>query len=148
MRNDRAHAQRNIFELGLFAGPRMQQIAGVGHVDHLARVVFQEVDGFGGVGVGFGPRLADLEDHPRAELVFAAAHFVGGLEQHLRPFLRIDVTPALKSLIRSLNRTLGIFFAALRKRADHFAGPRRVDRIKRFAGPDFFAADAQRVFAA
>ena len=45
-------------------------------------VVLAEVDRLAHVGVGFGQRLARLEHAQRRELVAAAAHEVGGAEQH------------------------------------------------------------------
>ena len=52
-RNHNAHAERQIHHFALFAG-HLHDGTGRGVAQHLARVVFAEVDGLGGVGLRFG----------------------------------------------------------------------------------------------
>ena len=87
----------------------------------LARVEFQEVDGFGGVGFGFGPVLADFEHQPGVEFELALAEDFGGAEQHAGALFDGGVLPCLEGGERRLHRGLDVLDAGLLMDADDLA---------------------------
>ena len=89
---------------------RLGELARVGRdgnlaapAQHLARVELEEVDRLGGLDVGLGPGLADLENHRRREVVLPGPHACRGAQEdggalargqrrpgRLRPVGRLD----------------------------------------------------------
>ena len=65
-------AQRQIDHFIALAG-HLHHGLRAGQAQHLARVVFAEIDGFGDFGFGFGPGLAGFEHQPGVELELALA---------------------------------------------------------------------------
>ena len=63
---------------------RLEHWCAFAHAHRLAPVVLAEVDRFAHVRVGLRERLAGFEHAQAGELVTAAAHDVGGAEQHGR----------------------------------------------------------------
>jgi hypothetical protein len=57
-----------------------------GETEHLAAIIFHEVNSLGHIGIGLSPTLRDFVDHPGGKLKLPAAHNRGGLEEVVRPF--------------------------------------------------------------
>ena len=72
-RDHGAGAERDVESLGELARVRRDGDLAA-PAQHLSRVELEEVDRLGGLDVGLGPRLADLEDHRGREVVLAGAH--------------------------------------------------------------------------
>ena len=146
-RDHRAHAQRDITQGVAFAG-KLHGWFGFGQVQGQASVELQEVDRLAGVGFGFVPVLADLQDHPGIELRLALADDVGCAEQQSGAFLHRHVLPRFERRERSLHGRLHVLDTGFLMHADDFGWPRGVE------GPDFLgcaaalAADHQIVLAA
>ena len=111
-------------------------------------VKFEEVDCFGGVAIGFGPRLCDFVNHPCRELVFALPHQRGDAKQQVNTLLRRNVTPRLERLCGSLDRFVRQFFRRFVKLPDYLGPVGRIDAVECVARVDAFAADHERVFPA
>ena len=113
-----------------FRKPRLagQLHDGLGRVQHqrLARIEFQEVDGFGGVGFGFVVVLADFEHQPGVELELALADDVGGAEENAGALFDRGELPLLESGERGLHGGLHVLGAGLLMDADDLAGVRRI----------------------
>ena len=125
-RNHRADAERDVAQEAALAGKLDD---GFGLVEHqgLARVEFQEVDGFGGVGFGLVVVLADFEHQPGVEFELAPAQDIGGAEQHAGALFHGGVLPRLEGRERGLHGGLDVFEAGLLMNADDLGRIRRVD---------------------
>ena len=86
------------------------------------RVELEEVDGLADVGVGFGPVLADFVGEPGAELEFALADDVGGVEQQGDARSTEVAAPGLEARKRGLHRLLSVLRAGLLVNADDLRG--------------------------
>jgi hypothetical protein len=79
-RNHHPDAQRDVDHLVVLAGQLDHRLR-TGEPLHFAGVVFAEIDGFGDVGVGFGPGFAGFVDQPGVEFELAMARrFAGALK--------------------------------------------------------------------
>ena len=112
------------------------------------RVVLTEVDGFGDIGVGLRPVLADFEDHPRAEFEFALAQQVGDVEQQAGAFLDRGALPVLKGTQSGLHGRFHVFFACFLVNADNFRRLRRIQRFDLVLRLNALAADDEIILAA
>ena len=97
-RNDDADAEGNVVEIVFFAGIIDDGLTLV-QAHHLAAIEFEEVDGFGGVAVGFHPVLADFHHHRGTELVLASAQNGGGPDEDAGAGIGIDELPCLECFV-------------------------------------------------
>ena len=126
-RNHRAHAERDVAQEAALAGQLHDRFGLVQH-QRLARVEFQEVDGFGGIGFGLVVVLADFEHQPGVEFELALAQDLRGAEQDAGALFHAGVLPRLEGRERGLHRGLDVLHAGLLVNADHFGRIGRVDR--------------------
>ncbi len=111
------------------------------------RVVLREVDGFGGVGVGLGPVLADFVRHPCAELKLAVADGLRHLEHELGALFPTGAAPRLERLLCRFHCRLDVLFTGFLEDANNLAGIRRIERLDLVGRLDALAADDQFVLA-
>ncbi len=145
-RNHGAHAKRDVPQEIALAG-KLHDGLGLIHEERLPGVQFQEIDGFGGIGLGFVVVLADLEHQPRVEFVLTLAQNVRGAEQNASTFFHRRILPFFERGQRRLHRRLDVFPARLLVDADHLRRLRGVDGDDLLVGADVLAADDQVVFA-
>ena len=137
----------NVVEIVFFAGIIDDGLALV-QAHHFAAIELEEVDGFGGVAVGFHPVLADFHDHGGAEFVLAAAQNGGGAEQDAGAGIGIDELPPLEGLVGVLNGLEGQFLRAFADVGQHLIGIGGIGGLDGVVGEDAFAADDERDFFA
>src|SRR5581483_11038470 len=92
----------------------------------LARVEFEEIYRFGGIGIGFGPTFARLVDHPGGELIDTAAQDRRRLDQDAGALLDRNLRPVAKRLGRGAHGAVGQFRRRIAYAADDLCGTRRV----------------------
>ena len=144
--NDNANAQRDVAQLGVATGRRFHRLRAA-QTQHLARVVITKINGFRGIGVGFGPALAHFVDHDRAEFVLALANQLGQLEQIARAGLVRHLAPFLEGSMRDFHGAIGVFWRGASKAGYNLAGVRWIERVERFIRIDFLAANHERIGA-
>ena len=125
-RNHRADAQRDVAQEAAFAG-ELDDRFGLVEDERLARVKFQEVDGFGGIGFGFVVVLTHFEHQPGVEFELAPAEDFGCSEQHARAFFDGGVLPLGEGGQRRIHRGLDVLDSGLLMNSNHLGRIRRVD---------------------
>jgi hypothetical protein len=146
-RDDRADPERDVDHLVAFAGDRRQRLRR-GHAQHLAGVVFEEVDRFGGVGVGLGPGLADFVAQQRREQVLALAQPLGGVEEDADAVVHVGVGPGREGGVRLFDGDLGFRSRQLRILADAARDFARIEVLEGLAALHRLTADPARPGAA
>src|SRR5258706_838028 len=94
-RNDSTNTERNIEQAVALAG-ELRGCFDAGHTQGFAGVEFAEVDGFGNIGIGFAPVLADFEYQPGAEFETALADDVGDAKYKAGTFFGSAAAPSRK----------------------------------------------------
>ncbi len=145
--NHRAHAESDVAQEAALAG---QLHDGLRLVEHqgLAGIEFQEIDGFGGVGLRLIVVFAHFEHQPRVKFELAAAQNLRGAEQDACTLFYAGILPRLEGRKRGLHGGLDVLHAGLLVDSDDFGRVRRVDGDNLVLRADVLSANHQVVFAA
>ena len=146
-RNHRAHSERDVPEIIALAGVLNRRLR-LCQPQRFARIELAEVDGLADIGIGLGPVLAHLENHPCGPFELALADGLGYPQQQLRALFDRSLPPALEGAQGGFHRQRNLFGAGLLEDADHLRRPRRIDRFELVDGLQPAPADNQVVLAA
>ena len=109
---------------------------GRGVAQHLARVVFAEVDGLGGVGLRFGERFAGFQNQPRVEFRFSRPQNCGCFDENFDAPLDRREGPFAEIGVGVFDGEAGLIGVGLGVPADNFGRLRRVDGDEPLPGPN------------
>ena len=134
-RDHGAGAERDVERLGKLARVRRDGDLAA-PAEHLAGVELEEVDRLGGLDVGLGPGLPDLENHRGGEIVLARPHAGGRAQEDGRALPRREISPLALRLDGRVNRLEGDLAIGEMVTGEHLRAVGGVHVLEETAGLD------------